>query len=76
MHRFQVYEGTTLARFDLDAADNGDDFDLYVIDEAFTTIVGLSATGAADERVDLVDPEPGNYYVLVGAVLDHRRSAR
>jgi len=65
--RFQVDEGTTLARFDLDAADDADDFDLFLVDEAFTTIVGQSATGAADERIDLLDPEPGNYYVFVNA---------
>lgn len=65
--RFQVGEDTTLARFDLDAADDGDDFDLYVVNEAFDAIVGSSATGAADERVDLIDPQPGNYFVLVGA---------
>jgi len=65
--RFRVDEDTTLARFDLDAIDNGDDFDLYVVNEKFNAIVGSSATGAADERVDLIDPEPGNYYVLVNA---------
>lgn len=67
VYRFQVDEGTTLARFDLDAADDADDFDLYVVNEEFNAIVGDSATGAADERVDLLAPEPGNYYVLVGA---------
>ncbi len=67
VYRFQVDEDTSLARFDLDAADDADDFDLYLVNEAFDTIVASSATGAADERVDLLDPEPGNYHVLVGA---------
>lgn len=67
VYRFQVPEGTTLARFDLNGIDNGDDFDLYVVNEEFTQIVGRSATGAADEQVTLRNPEPGNYYVLVGA---------
>lgn len=65
--RFQVDAGTSLARFDLDAADDADDFDLFVVNEAFTAFAGQSATGSADERVDLIDPEPGNYYVFVNA---------
>jgi hypothetical protein len=67
VYRYEVPEGTTLARFDLDALDDSHDFDLYVVNPEFDAIVGLSASGAADERVDLLDPEPGNYYVLVGA---------
>lgn len=67
VYRYEVPEGTTLARFDLDALDDGDDLDLYVVNPAFNAIVGRSASGSADEQVDLLDPAPGNYYVLVGA---------
>ncbi|MGJ8721995.1 MAG: S8 family serine peptidase, partial [Salinibacterium amurskyense] len=62
-----VPEGTTYARFDLDSIDDTADLDLvvYLLDEAGTPIAGWqSATGAADERVNLADPTPGNYLVL------------
>ena len=62
--------GTSLARFDLDSANDGGDFDLevYRMNAAGTALValaGTSATGAADERVDLLDPVPGLYYSVV-----------
>jgi len=63
-----VPAGTVFARFDLDAADDTTDLDLivYLLDDAGTPIAGWqSATGSADERVDLVAPEAGNYLVLV-----------
>jgi phage tail protein X len=60
---------TSLARFDLDAANDGADLDLYVyrMDAAGTKLVALagqSATGSADERVDLRNPTAGTYYVV------------
>ncbi len=63
-----VAPGTKLARFDLDATNNAGDFDLtvYRYNEAGTALVavaGQSATGAADERVDLVAPAAGKYLV-------------
>ncbi len=67
VYRFTVPDGTRLARFDLVAAEQSHDFDLFVVDPEFTGLVALSASGAADERVDLADPEPGEYYVLVNA---------
>jgi subtilisin family serine protease len=65
---FEVPEGTTLARFDLVAGDQGDDLDLYVVNPEFTAFVpsqNAGATSGASERIDLVDPEPGTYHVFV-----------
>jgi hypothetical protein len=61
-----VPEGTTFARFDLDSLVDTADLDLFVDllgpdgepVESYT-----SATGSADERVDIVDPTPGTYRV-------------
>ncbi|MBH0129837.1 S8 family serine peptidase [Salinibacterium sp. NK8237] len=62
-----VPEGTTYARFDLDSIDDTADLDLivYLLDGSGTPIAGWqSATGAADERVNLADPTPGDYLVI------------
>ncbi|RYB96613.1 protease [Nocardioides glacieisoli] len=60
---------TKFARFDVDATNNGADLDLYVyrLDDAGVPVelVGQSATGSADERVTLTNPEAGNYLVEV-----------
>jgi subtilisin family serine protease len=63
-----IPDGADFARFDLDALDDTADLDLYVdrIDadgepvESYT-----SATGSADERVDIVEPAAGTYRVTV-----------
>ncbi len=63
-----VPAGTSLARFDLDSIDSMADLDLtvYLVDKKGTPIAGWqSATGDADERVDLVDPAAGDYLVYV-----------
>jgi subtilisin family serine protease len=63
-----IAEGSALARFDLDAIDDTIDLDLvvYQLNDAGTPVAGWqSATGSADERVDLVDPAPGDYLVIV-----------
>ncbi len=63
-----VPEGSAFTRFDLDSADDTADLDLivYQLDAAGTPIAGWqSATGSADERVDLVEPEAGDYAVIV-----------
>ncbi len=60
-----VAAGTQFARFDLDSLDDTADLDLivYQLDASGTPIAGWqSATGSADERVDLV--EPGCRHVL------------
>jgi hypothetical protein len=66
-----VSETSKMARFDLDATDNGADLDLFVlrsescsIDDAFA-LAGQSATGAADESLTINDPAPGTYIVDV-----------
>lgn len=62
-----VPDGTTYARFDLDSIDDTADLDLivYLLDDAGTPIAGWqSATGDADERVNLADPTPGAYLVI------------
>lgn len=63
-----VPEGAALARFDLDSVDDAADLDLFVyqLDGEGTPIaLWQSATGSADERVDLVAPEAGSYLVVV-----------
>lgn len=64
-----VVPGTSFARFDLDAANDGADLDLYVYrmnaaGTALVALAGQSATGSADERVDLLAPAAGKYYVV------------
>ena len=51
------------ARFSLDAADDTADLDLYVYLDG--ELVDLSASGAADEQVTLLDPAAGTYDVFV-----------
>ena len=63
-----VPAGAEFARFDLDAVDDAADLDLivYQLDAAGTPIAGWqSATGSADERVDIVAPEAATYQVFV-----------
>ncbi len=62
---FEVPEGTTLARFDLVAAQASADYDLYVYGPDGAELPVNGATGAAGERVDLTAPEPGTYQALV-----------
>ena len=62
-----VPEGAAYARFDLDSIDNTADLDLivYLLNAEGTPVAGWqSATGAADERINLVDPTPGSYLVI------------
>lgn len=64
-----VVAGTSFARFDLDAGNDEADLDLYVYrmnaaGTALVAVAGQSATGSADERVDLLAPAPGKYYVV------------
>ncbi len=68
-YRVAVPADTSLARFDLDAGNDGADLDLVVYrmnaaGTALTALVAQSATGAADERVDLTRPAAGWYYVV------------
>ncbi|GAB2692049.1 S8 family serine peptidase [Thalassiella azotivora] len=68
VYRFNVPEGTSMARVDLVAGDRAEDLDLYLVNPEFTGFVpsqGAGATSGASERIDLVDPAPGNYYVFV-----------
>nr|WP_202107125.1 S8 family serine peptidase [Agromyces seonyuensis] len=71
-----VADGQALARFDVDSLldESVSDLDLsvYKLDDAafaqgrlVATALWQSATGSADERVDLSDPAAGKYYVLV-----------
>jgi hypothetical protein len=62
-----VPEGTQLARFNLDAVDDTTDLDLivYQLGADGTPIAGWqSATGSADENVDIVAPDAGTYQVI------------
>jgi subtilisin family serine protease len=69
----EVTAGAKAARFDLDAADDDADMDLFVYlagdatcsDANLVALAGQSASASADERVTLLDPEPGHYLVEV-----------
>ncbi len=63
-HRVDVPAGTTLARFDLVADDQRDDLGLFVFGPN-GGLAGESATGSANEQVDLLEPPPGAYTVIV-----------
>jgi hypothetical protein len=58
-----VPAGTKVARFSLDSDDDTADLDLFVYKG--TTLVALSASGAADEQVTLLAPEAATYDVYV-----------
>ena len=58
-----VPAGTKLARFSLDSDDDTADLDLFVYKGS--TLVALSASGAADEQVTLFSPEAATYDVYV-----------
>lgn len=63
-----VPAGAALARFDLDSIDDTADLDLtvYQLDSGGTPIAGWqSATGSADERVDIANPDAADYLVYV-----------
>jgi len=64
-----IETGTKFARFDVDAANDGADLDLYVyrLNAAGVPValVGQSATGSADERVTLINPVAANYLVEI-----------
>ncbi len=63
-----VPTGAEFARFDLDSIDDTADLDLtvYQLNAAGTPIAGWqSATGSADERVDIVSPDAADYLVYV-----------
>ncbi len=67
-YQVEVPAGTELARFDLNAVDDTTDLDLTVnqLDgDGGAPVAGWqSATGSADEHVDLVAPEAGFYQVI------------
>ncbi|MFP5289373.1 MAG: S8 family serine peptidase [Actinomycetes bacterium] len=66
-YTIEIPEGAALTRFDLDSLDDTADLDLivYRLNDAGEPIeVWFSATGAADERVDLAAPAPGSYLVI------------
>ena len=67
-YEVNVPVGSTFARFDLDSIDDTADLDLtvYLLNAAGEPVTGWqSATGAADERVDLAAPTAGSYLVYV-----------
>ncbi|NIZ91653.1 S8 family serine peptidase [Kineococcus rubinsiae] len=67
-YRVEVGEGTSLARFDVQAADDRSDLDLALYRlaaDGTAEQVALSATGSADERIDVLAPEAGTYVVQV-----------
>ncbi|MDJ0337663.1 S8 family serine peptidase [Cryobacterium sp. PH31-O1] len=66
-YEVEIQEGR-LARFDLNAVDDSTDLDLFVFlldGPGGNPVAGWqSATGSADEQVDLSDPEAGFYQVV------------
>ncbi len=70
-YQVEVPEGTQLARFDLDAVDQSADLDLIVYrlsGDGGDPVAGWqSATGSADELIDLANP-PGGFYQVINSV--------
>jgi hypothetical protein len=63
-------QGTTVARFDLNATDDTDDLDLYL--EINGAIVAASATPEADEQITITRPPAGvTVDVVVDGFADH-----
>ena len=65
-YEMDVAEGTKLATFDLDAVDDTADLDLVVVQlraDGVPIALWQSATGAADEKIELADPAAGTYLV-------------
>ncbi len=62
---FAVPAHTAVLRLDLQAESPRDDLDMFVY--RGTTPVGSSNSAAADERLTLDDPQPGDYTVYVNA---------
>lgn len=60
-----IPEGTPLARFDLRSGAADADYDLYVYGPDGEQVPVNGATSEPSEQVDLADPEPGTYTVLV-----------
>lgn len=77
---FTVAAGTSLTRVDLDVTPDASDFDLFLYKSVggALTLVGQSATGSGDERIDLLGLAAGQYVALVdgyesaGATTDYR----
>ena len=63
VYHVTVPAGTRAARFSLDANDDTADLDLYAYLDG--ELVALSASGAADEQVTMLDPAEGTYDVYV-----------
>ncbi|MBC9822623.1 S8 family serine peptidase [Terrabacter sp. MAHUQ-38] len=63
VYHVTVPDGTKAARFSEDSSDDTADLDLYVYRGG--TLVGLSASGSADEEVTLANPTAGTYDVYV-----------
>ena len=63
LYHVVVPAGTKAARFSLDSVDDTADLDLFVYSGG--DFVDLSASGAADEQVTLLDPAAGTYDVYV-----------
>ena len=58
-----VPAGTKAARFSVDSQDDTADLDAFAYRNG--TLVGISASGSADEQIDLVAPAAGTYDVYV-----------
>ncbi|HEY0444760.1 MAG TPA: S8 family serine peptidase [Candidatus Limnocylindrales bacterium] len=63
VYHVTVSAGTAAARFSLDSSDNTADLDLYVYRGG--ALVGVSASGSADEQVTMRAPTAGTYDVYV-----------
>jgi hypothetical protein len=63
LYHVVVPAGTSAARFSLDSNDDTADLDVFVYRSG--TLVGVSASGSADEQVTLLTPTAGTYDVYV-----------
>ncbi len=63
LYDFTVPAGSTVARFDLVAHDQSADLDLFAFSPSGSLL--QAATGSASERLQIENPEPGTYTVIV-----------
>jgi subtilisin family serine protease len=62
---FFVTDAAIVARFQVDAASDDDDLDLYVFRDG--RLLASAASAAADEQITIEDPPPGLYRVYVNS---------
>lgn len=64
LRQVDIPAGTAVVRFDVNAQNDSDDLDLYLLDSG-GNVLAASATGEADEQLTVKRPPAGTYYTYV-----------